>query len=133
MFHLKISLSYGNLSAVLDVAGEVEFPYKMELTANTGWGADDKKGMWGHYKFDGPPRSDRKPRPLSLNLPLKLQDLIMTQMWEGMTGVREGQKGMLPRNWKQVMMEGMIRDSGMMVLVILSHHQRIIIEESAVE
>lgn len=33
----------------------------LQRAANTGWGADDQKGRWGHDKFDGPPRSDRKP------------------------------------------------------------------------
>ncbi|KAK4777671.1 hypothetical protein SAY87_017858 [Trapa incisa] len=37
-----------------------KFSHDEQRAANTGWGADDQKGRWGHDKFDGPPRSDRK-------------------------------------------------------------------------
>ncbi|OWM66708.1 zinc finger CCCH domain-containing protein 25 [Punica granatum] len=38
-----------------------KFSHDEQRAANTGWGADDQKGRWGHDKFDGPPRSERRP------------------------------------------------------------------------
>ncbi|KAK4764786.1 hypothetical protein SAY86_025876 [Trapa natans] len=38
-----------------------KFSHDEQRAANTGWGADDQKVRWGHDKYDGPVRSDKKP------------------------------------------------------------------------
>ncbi|KAL3750547.1 hypothetical protein ACJRO7_011534 [Eucalyptus globulus] len=41
--------------------------HMMSKAANTGWGAKDDDGQWGHDKFDGPKRGDKRSSGLSHN------------------------------------------------------------------
>ncbi|KAL3750549.1 hypothetical protein ACJRO7_011536 [Eucalyptus globulus] len=44
-----------------------KFSHDEQRAANTGWGAKDDAGQWGHDKFDGPERADKRSSGLSHN------------------------------------------------------------------
>lgn len=44
-----------------------KFSHDEQRAANTGWGAKDDDGRWGHDKFDGPERGEKRSSGLSRN------------------------------------------------------------------